>query len=159
MTGLNPFNPYRMSLDARDRNELVWVHANANLYIGLRKDDYWRNSVAKLDRFMLTSLGAWIRLHFTGSLPGHAGTLPLSIEEWRDCARMGRDQSVRVVYGGYLFPFGHAASLVKVTERKFELVDGKAVACLRQHMIVIVREPVKQYPTNEQLSTTPSHGR
>lgn len=50
---------------------------------------------------------------------------------------LGRDHYVRVVYAGYLMPFGHAASLIKVTERKFEPANSSTplqqrVARLRQ---------------------------
>jgi hypothetical protein len=62
---------------------------------------------------------------------------------------MGRDHYVRVVYAGYLFPFGHRASLVKVTERKF-FFQGEAeppgiVAYLFQRIFIIVRQPSKSY--------------
>ena len=46
-------------------------------------------------------------------------TAPFTIQEWKHRATMGRDHEVKVVYAGFLFPFGHKASLVKVTERKF----------------------------------------
>ena len=35
------------------------------------------------------------------------------------------------MYAGYLWPFGHAASLIKVTERKFESLDAKPHAACR----------------------------
>ena len=63
-------------------------------------------------------------------------------------ATLGRDQYVRVMYAGYLWPFGHAASLIKVTERKFESLDAKRarrVALLRQRFFIVVREPVRTY--------------
>ena len=46
-------------------------------------------------------------------------TTDFEVEEWRHRAAVGQDHYVRVVYKGYLFPFGHRASLIKVTERKF----------------------------------------
>ena len=46
-------------------------------------------------------------------------TVALDLTEWDHLATEGRDHYVKVVYAGYLYPFGHAASLVKVTERKF----------------------------------------
>ena len=65
---------------------------------------------------MLTALGGWLdsRVLFE--------TLPdggLTIEEWKHRAALGRDHEVKVVYAGFLLPFGHRASLVKITERKF----------------------------------------
>ena len=53
---------------------------------------------------------------------------------------------------GFLFPFGHRASLIKITERKFHLrklgLGGKSVpvAYLRQRMYIIVKEREKNYP-------------
>jgi hypothetical protein len=81
-------------------------------------------------------------------------TVSLDLEEWDHLATQARDHYVKVVYEGYLYPFGHAASLVKVTERKFvpaELVPpnganpSSVTAYLKQHMYIVVREPEKSY--------------
>ena len=81
-------------------------------------------------------------------------SVSLDLTEWNHLATEARDHYVKVVYEGYLYPFGHAASLVKVTERKFvpaELVpaaSGEAssvTAYLKQHMYIVVREPEKSY--------------
>ncbi len=75
----------------------------------------------------------------------------LDLTEWDHLATQGRDQYVKVVYEGYLYPFGHAASLVKVTERKFVPADtdgsvpSSVTAYLRQHMYIVVREVKKSY--------------
>ena len=42
----------------------------------------------------------------------------LDLIEWDHIATQGRDHYVRIVYEGFLYPFGHRATLVKVTERK-----------------------------------------
>jgi hypothetical protein len=34
-------------------------------------------------------------------------------------AAQGRDHYVRIVYEGHLYPFGHRAALIKITEGKF----------------------------------------
>ena len=76
----------------------------------------------------------------------------VDLEAWTHRAAMGRDYYVRVIYAGFLFPFGHAASLIKVTERKFEDIPenkGRA-AYLRQRFFIVVREPVKTYPGSQQ---------
>lgn len=105
-------NPFRMSLDAFDRNNIV--HLSANYHITMKSGKkYWPRSIP-VEQLMLTSLGAWMNVRGTWEPP-----TPLSIEEWRHRGTMGRDHYVRVVYKGYLFPFGHRASLVKITERKF----------------------------------------
>ena len=69
----------------------------------------------------------------------------------KNFATLGRDHYVKVVYAGYLLPFGHHASFIKVSERKFEPSDPsqpttKRVAALRQRFFIVVREHVKTYP-------------
>lgn len=75
---------------------------------------------------------------------GEAGE-PLNISEWVHVATQGRDHYVRIVYEGCLYPFGHRAALVKVTERKFNDVNGSPVAYLAQRMFIVVRQPLKDY--------------
>ncbi len=84
-------------------------------------------------------------------------TVALDLTEWDHLATEGRDHYVKVVYAGYLYPFGHAASLVKVTERKFipaELMPAapgfasSVTAVLREHMYIVVREQEKSYPAS-----------
>ena len=70
----------------------------------------------------------------------------LDLTEWVHVATQGRDHYVRLVYDGCLFPTGHRASMVKITERRFEEIDGSPVALLRQFVYVVVREPVRLYP-------------
>jgi hypothetical protein len=71
------------------------------------------------------------------------------VQQWRHLSALGRDHYVRVVKAGFLCPFGHAASLIKITERKFESlsVDSKQrrVAILRQRRFIVVRERVKKF--------------
>ena len=132
-----PFDkPFLMPLDQDDRRQLVDITA-----------DFRKKSIAPVgvNRLMLSSLGAWLDLH------GRWTPVPedkLSLEEWRHRATMSRDHYVRVVYKGFLFPFGHRASLVKITERKVQLdADQIPGAYLRQRMYIIVREPEKVYAT------------
>jgi hypothetical protein len=134
-------DPFRSSLDSRDRNEIV--HLTSNHYI--------RNfipSPVETERLMLSGLGAWLRVQGDWEPPlDRPG--PFTVEQWRHDATMGRDQYVRVVYKGYLFPFGQRASLVKVTERKFWPQEGTDkpgfVAHLFQRMFIIVRERDRSY--------------
>lgn len=69
----------------------------------------------------------------------------LNISEWVHIATQGRDHYVRIVYEGYLYPFGHRAALIKVTERKFKDVNGTPIAYLAQRMFIVVRKPLKDY--------------
>jgi len=83
--------------------------------------------------------------------PIHASMVMLSPSQWAHVAAQGRDHYVRIVYEGKLKDFGHRASLVKVSERRFEKSpSGDPVAYLRQYMYIFVREPEKIY-ANEAL--------
>jgi hypothetical protein len=135
--------PYRMSLDPLDRQMLVTLMAGFDATIDGRRSFTPRSSAA--NRLFLSSLGGLL------DTEGNWNSRPkgVDLEQWRHEASLGRDHYVRVVYAGFLCPFGHAASLIKVTERKFESLSGdpssERVAVLRQRFFIIVREPVKTY--------------
>jgi hypothetical protein len=70
-----------------------------------------------------------------------------SIERWRAEIVLGRDIVGEVVYKGYLFPFGHRASLVKLTERLFLLTQDQGVkAILVQRIFLRVGRKSQAYP-------------
>jgi hypothetical protein len=130
----------RMSLNSRDR--MMLVHETANFHLVRNRTQDWPPESVPTNRLMLTALGGWLdsRVQFP--------TLPdggLTIEEWKHRAALGRDHQVKVVYAGFLMPFGHRASLVKVTERKIKPGLGGEAAYLFQRMFLIVREPEKKF--------------
>ena len=140
---LDPQRPFRMSLDPLDRTMLVklmarWGHPRGDI----EKPYTPRSSQAK--RLQLSALG--------GLLDAEGNWMPrpedVDLEQWRHLATLGRDHYVRVVYAGFMCPFGHAASLVKVTERKFQSLaknPAKRIAVLRQRFFIVIRERVKRY--------------
>ncbi len=71
----------------------------------------------------------------------------LSVERWRQRTVLGRDILVEVVYKGFLFPIGHRASLVKLTERRFELDPrtGSPAAILVQRLFIKIGKPEKRF--------------
>jgi len=69
------------------------------------------NAPVAVERLMLTSLGAGLQVY------GKWDT-ELDLVEWRHLATLGRDQFVRVVKKGFLFPLGHRAVEITITERK-----------------------------------------
>lgn len=94
-------------------------------------------------------------------LLGESGDL-LSLSEWNHIATLGRDHYVRIVYEGHLYPLGHRAALIKVTERKIRdvpLPDGSTspVAYLIQNMFIVVRKPLRDY-TEPQVKARMQHG-
>lgn len=137
--------PFRMPLDAQDRRMLVQVTAGFDERTPA--DAPYRPRPADARRVVLSALGALLDVDGAWAPARPEG---VDLEAWRHLAALGRDQYVRVVYAGFLLPFGHAASLVKVTERKFEGLDAptgrsRRVAVLRQRFFVVVREPVKRF--------------
>ena len=147
----DPSRPFRMSLDDKDRRDLVVSSADPRFY-----------DIRPVDANLLhvSALGAALDLHGHWTPPGGRGT---GIEEWAHRATLGRDNYVRVVYAGHLYPTGHAASLVKVTERRFhdrreiankheaDLHPEEATAYLRQRMYIVVREPERSYAGTDWL--------
>ena len=114
-----------------------------------------------VSRLHLTALGASLTSRFAWTVapgvlplqdPGGVSPLPdgLNVSEWRHVATLGRDHYVRVVVEGSLWPTGHRAALITVTERKFQPApDGRMAGYLRQHSFVIVREHAKSYRPSE----------
>ncbi len=128
--------PFRTSINRRDRRELVQLMSDYSL-----KDTEVKPVDVK--RFMMTSLGAWADM--TGVWDPKDGEL--DVEQWIQRGTQGRDHFVRICYKGYLFPFGHRATLVKETERKFRRTPrGDMAAYLMQRMYIILRQPVRDYP-------------
>lgn len=134
--------PFLGSLDGLDRHMLV-----------RQTSETWKPKVALIpptpvgaDALWLSALGAWLDLH------GEWDTMPYSrdglqsILDWDHLAPMGRDQYVRVVYPGYLYPFGHRCALVKVTERKMKTTTPDAsYAGLYQRMFLVVGQRTRTY--------------
>jgi hypothetical protein len=143
---VQPQAPFRMSLDPDDRDQIVRLSSDFNMNAAGAPINFPPVSIAA-DKLYLTSLGAWIDVLGDWGEPLPAvGNAVFSVEQWRHRGTMARDNYVRVVYAGYLLPFGHRASLVKITERKFQSIDsGPTTAFLRQRFFIIVREPEKSY--------------
>ncbi|MGA8938580.1 MAG: hypothetical protein WB439_05380, partial [Acidobacteriaceae bacterium] len=168
--------PFRAPMSRRDRDEIVKLTSGFNGYFVIDpatgQPSTYQPTPVKASRVFLSALGGW--LSSTGRwnnlphyyyykllnmraqkiiapiprpLPGELINLDLS--EWQHIATMGRDHYVKVVYEGFLYPFGHRAALVKISERKFVGSDvapaNSPVAYLRQHLYIVVREKDKTY--------------
>lgn len=132
----------RMPLDLVDRAMLVTLMAGFDATRTNGRAYVPQGSEAK--RLHLSALGALLEAE------GSWDTRPqgVDLQQWRHQATLGRDHQVRVVYAGWLCPFRHPASLVKVTERQFQPVNGLGsarVAVLRQRFFVVVRQPRMAY--------------
>ena len=135
---LDLLKPFRMSLDGRDRGMLVRQTADPTIAEPRPVD---------VHRLYLSALGAWLDLHVDWSaeeIKPYAKHGDPSVLAWDEVAPMGRDQYVRVAYPGYLFPFGHLAALIKVTERKvLERADPQAR--LYQRKFLVIPGPVRGF--------------
>jgi hypothetical protein len=113
----------------------------------------WTPEPVQASRLFLSTLGGWLSSRGEwGGLPSYTATdgstQSLDLDEWIHVATQARDHYVRIVYEGFLYPFGHRAALVKVTERKVVPAGGPVTgptAYLKQHMYIVVRERQKSY--------------
>lgn len=126
------------SLDPKDRSDIV--HLSADFTLRKKDGTAYRPDPVEIDRLMLSSRGGWLRA--CGEWDGPPS---FDLSQWHHVATQGRDQFVRTVHEGFLFPFGHRAAHITVTERVIEESFGKRVAVLRKRHFVVVREPVKTY--------------
>lgn len=113
----------------------------------------------KVQELALTTLGGTLRHSSTFEPPAGAKDKEweeplfdaLSIESWQQWTNLGRDVYCEVVFKGFLYPLGHRASLVMVTERDFFVHPVEGVrAYLRQRMFVRVGKTLKNYPAVRQ---------
>ncbi len=124
--------PFMASLDAKDRQ--ILVHTTSNYSIS-----GYQPEPVPVRNLMLTNLGAYLDWHAFFDVPSPADN-KLNIIEWEHLATLGRDHYVKVVMEGYLFPFGHRAALVKITERKFYKPAKAAVNRQRMYIVVLEKE-------------------
>ncbi|QFZ20304.1 hypothetical protein [Saccharothrix syringae] len=132
-------------LTPRQRFAVVRLSADPTLRTGLDPALPKPIDVAELT---LSSLGATADLDGRWTYPVNSA---LQLKSWQHRAGLGRDQSVRVTTGGFLFPYGHRAALVEVAERRFERrpnpdgSPGPWYAPLRRTQFVVVQQPVRTY--------------
>ncbi len=136
--GGNPFTVN--SLDQKDRADIVDLTSNFKL-----KDDpagHFKLEPVEVKQLMLTPLGA--SLNFFGKWDYcRSAKNKFSLINWVHNATMARDHYVKVVRKGVLYPLGHKAVYVKITERKFHPGKVGNTAYLRQREFIVVIEPEK----------------
>jgi len=125
--------PFRSALDANNRQKLV--HTTSNFSI-----KGFTPIPVPVKKLMLTSLGAYLDWHVFFNVPEPTDSY-LNIIEWQHLTTLGRDHYVKIVEKGYLFPFGHRAAIVTITERKFDR-QTKAAVNRQRKFIVVLQEDV-----------------
>lgn len=134
----HPPQEMTFAMDPDDRHGIV--HQSANFALGSRqaKD----TAPIEAEQLMLSATGGWLRS------AGMWRTSLISLSEWRHRATEGRDHYVKIDREGILFPFGHRAAVVEISERKVEGLhpDGSdPVAALRRRYYIIVRQLERAY--------------
>ena len=139
-----PAQPFRMSLDPNDRDQIVRLSSDPTMFFAAGAPIRYVPVSIAANKLYLSTVGAWMD---TLGNWGDSGLPPgFSLLQWRHLAAMARDNYVRVVNAGFLLPFGNRAALVKITERKLQSIkNGQTTAFLRQRFFVIVKEPVKSF--------------
>jgi hypothetical protein len=103
------------------------------------------------DTFTLSALGAGLDLTGAWAQRGaEDGMTATNILGWRQITTGGRDEHVKIVQAGYLFPLGHRATLITITDRVLApdpvSPTTHATAYLQTIRFIRVTEQVKTYP-------------
>ena len=128
---------FKTSLYNDDRHCIV--HESSNW--GIAK---FTPKPVQVHNLMLSTLGAWFDAEMLVNRKEleNAGIIGnLNLLKWKHIATLARDHYVEVVYAGNMLPFGHEASLVRITERKPQ--QGYAVN--RQRYFIVINEEEKKY--------------
>jgi hypothetical protein len=149
----------------RDRVEIVILTSGTS---GYELIDAQGNSTrfvptpVKASRLYLSSLGGWLSSRGDWSplpvyTPNDGGKRQdLELSEWIHIATAGRDHYVRIVHEGFLFPLGHRAAWIEVTERIVVPPNlgpaSSPVAYLNKRQFIVVREREKRYSDPVQLT-------
>ena len=132
----DPFGPTETGpLRPRDRVRIVHQSSNFRLTTPNIKGRPITPTAVDVNRLMLTAMGGWMDVR------GDWGDNPaLGLALWENRATMARDHFVKIVETGYLYPFGHRAVLVTITERKFK-TQHPHEGFLRKRTFLVVKQP------------------
>ena len=130
---------------------------------GYEQKDLFDTSLQQADRrrllgkqaaartLILSPMGGWLEIRGRWK-PEAAG----DITRWEHRVTAGQDQKVVLEYDdGFLYPFGHRATLLRVTERLVEThADGhtagtRSTAVLRKRDFIVVKTPTVSYRHGE----------
>jgi hypothetical protein len=127
------------ALDSSDRTNIVALSGNPNV----------GGAFIPYTEFDLTALGANVSLDGSWDVQG----FPLS--EWKHIATNGRDQFVRIVFRGWLFPLGHRAIVIEISDRILypDIAHPQrwSNAVMQSQVFIRVLQPIKTYPAPYQL--------
>lgn len=126
----------------RNRREMIWrPMGDAAVPYG------WQWAVWAR-RLRLSALGADfdLRGEWLSQSNEVGGPDKAPLESWVQRGTLGRDHYVRAVTKGTLFPLGHAAVLIQITQRRFVDSGGYSrPALLRTRQFIVLRQPWREY--------------
>lgn len=64
---------------------------------------------------------------------------------WSDRGTLGREHYVKVVTRGFLFPLGHEASLISISERQIDVKSGNGYAVVRKREYLVLKQKTRRY--------------
>lgn len=139
--GVEPPAPSHSALSAKTRSDLVRLTAGYNE--DTNRHEMYTPTPSMAKRLMLSALGGWL------DVDGHWDDRPagVTLSGWTHRAAGARAYHVRTEHAGFLFPFGHAATYVELTERVFKRrSDSSRAAVLQKRAFLVVRERVRSFP-------------
>lgn len=115
--------------------------------------------VIQVEQLALSSLGATMKVLYDQAAPmdaAHAGPGP-DLSAWRHETIVARDQYVKVVREGYLYPWGHRAAAIEISQRKFALDPAESgnVSYLEKTYFVLVKQRSNSYRLTNPLAMFP----
>ncbi len=144
-----PPDPFPMPLQNTDRRDIVTLTSGG---MNTQTGGTVTGVPIPVNLYMLTPLGAGMDLDGRWDDNGFS-----PIIEWRERMTTGRDSYVRVVYAGFIYPFGHKAVWIVISDREFQVSpEGDTVAYLVKREYVEITEKTKTYPGG---SAEPYEGR
>ncbi|MDH5675366.1 MAG: hypothetical protein OEZ06_24810 [Myxococcales bacterium] len=139
--------PFLQAITPQQRNDIVHQTSNYTL-IGTKSGKHEPPQPVAVRRMMLSALGGWLDSHGSWVEKTEDATSPGAVVTigWTHRATMGRDHYVRMVSEGHLYPWGHRAVYVQISERKIK--PGLQTAFLFKRGFLVIKEPVKSYASN-----------
>ncbi len=106
----------------------------------------YREAPISVNHLMLTSMGAWldsIGVWDLQAIKAKGKMVFGNLTKWEHRMTMGRDQFVKIEELGRMFPWGHLAVEMTITERRVDTRTG--LAFLGQKSFIVIKEPVRTY--------------
>lgn len=106
------------SPDPTARVDFVGQSSDFGLQISEAGPTFYVPRPVKVDQLILSALGGWLDANASWQFPSSDR---FANTAWRHIAAMGRDQDVRIVRNGFLYPTGHRAAHLPITRRELAI--------------------------------------